>query len=377
MNLSALLLGCLSLLLAGPVMGQKSPKTKDYYLLVGTYTTGRSEGIYVYKFNVKTGQFSPVSKATGLKNPSFLAVSPDQRFVYSVGEMAGDGAVHAFSFDKKTGNLTALNTQSSQGAGPCYVTVDNTGKWVMVGNYGAGSLTVLPVEKDGSLGKPTQNIKHEGSSINAQRQAAPHVHSVNIAANNRDVFVPDLGVDQVVGYRLDDQTGKLTPGIPANTTKGAGPRHFAFHPNGKFAYVIQELNSTVTAFAYREDGTLTALQTLSTLPSDYKGGNSCADIHVSPDGKFLYGSNRVHDSIVIYAIDRKTGMLKLAGHQSVGGKTPRNFALDPSGAFVLAANQNSDNITIFRRNAKTGLLQPTGQEIQVPNPVCLKFVPVE
>ncbi|MCY7352504.1 MAG: lactonase family protein [Cytophagaceae bacterium] len=376
MNLSALWLGCLSLLLAGSALAQKSRKTNDYYLLVGTYTTGKSEGIYVYKFNNKTGQFSAVSTATGLKNPSFLTVSPDQKFVYSVGETDGGGSVHAFSFDKKTGNLAKLNTQSSQGAGPCYVTVDKTGKWVMVGNYGGGSLTVLPVEKDGSLGKPTQNIKHEGSSVNAQRQAAPHVHSVNISANNRDVFVPDLGVDQVVGYRLDDQTGQLTPGTPTNVTKGSGPRHFAFHPNGKFAYVIQELSGTVTAFDYR-DGSLTALQTLPTLPGDYKGGNSCADIHVSPDGKFLYGSNRGHDSIVIYAIDKKTGKLTLAGHQSVLGKTPRNFAIDPSGAFVLAANQASDNITIFRRNAKTGLLQPTGQEIKVPNPVCLKFVPVD
>lgn len=348
----------------------------DLYLFIGTYTTKTSEGIYVYRFNTKTGDFVPVSIAKGIKNPSFVALSPDQRFLYSVAEMSG-GAVSAFSFDKQSGNLTLLNTQSSGGNGPCHVAVDKTGKWVIVGNYGGGSLSILPVQADGSLGQATQTFQHEGKSVNTERQEKPHVHSINIASNNKDVFVPDLGTDKIMTYVLDPKSGKLSAGNPpfTATTPGAGPRHFTFHPNGKFAYVIQELNATVTGFNYNKKGKLEAIQTVKTLPDDYKGRNWCADIHISPDGKFLYGSNRSHESLVIFSIDPKTGQLTLVGHQSVNGKTPRNFMIDPTGKWVLVANQDSDNVVIFSRDINTGKLTPTGKEIKVSMPVCLKMLP--
>ncbi|MBA4851556.1 lactonase family protein [Emticicia sp. BO119] len=347
----------------------------NYYLLVGTYTHKGSDGMYVYKFNTQTGDFSAlIDKTTALKNPTFLAVTPDQKFVYTVGETQG-GAVHAFGFDNKTGKLTKMNTQSAGGDGPCHVSVDKTGKWVLVGNYGGGSLSVLPIEKDGSLGAPTQTIKHEGKSVNATRQEKPHVHSVNIAPNNVDVFVPDLGIDKIVSYKLDVKTGHLANGTPAatKTADGAGPRHFTIHPNGKWAYVIQELNATVTAYDYAH-GALKEKQTISTLPPDYKGNNSCADIHISADGKFLYGSNRFYDHVVIYSIDQKTGKLTYITNESVLGKTPRNFMIDPSGKWVLVANQDSDNIVLFKRDAVKGTLTPTGKEIKVSMPVCLKMV---
>ena len=353
----------------------KNKMNYDFHLLVGTYTSEKSEGIYVYKFNVKSGEFELESTAKGLKNPSYLVVSPDEKYVYSAGEIDKNGAVYAFAFDKKMGNLKQLSTQSSNGNYPCFVDIDKTGKWVFAGNYGAGNLTVLPVEGNGGLGKPTQTIQHEGKSVNPDRQEGPHVHSVNVAPNNVDVFVPDLGLDKIFTYSLDAKTGKLTAGNPAFTKvqDGSGPRHFSVHPNGKFAYVIQEISGDVTAFDYKK-GALTAIQTISAKPAGFTGDFNCADIHISPDGKFLYGSNRVHDSLVIYSIDTKTGKLTYVAHQSVMGKKPRNFMIDPTGSFVLVANQDSDNIIIFKRDMKTGMLTSTGKEIAVPNPVCLKMV---
>lgn len=376
----------------------KSQSKDEQYLIVGTYTRPNtknpSEGIYVYKFNTNTGEFSAVSKATGIKNPSFLTVSPDQKFVYAVTETS-DGSITAYSFDKKSGNLTKLNTQSSGGADPCHISIDKTGKWVLVGNYSGGNLSILPVEADGSLGKATQTINHEGKGPNTDRQEKPHVHSVNIAPNNRDIFVPDLGIDKIMTYSLDAKNGKLLEGKPAFTkvADGSGPRHFTVHPNGKFAYVIQELSSTVTAFNYAS-GKLTPFQTITTLAKDFKDKNKsfCADIHISPDGKFLYGSNRFVDSgnkngvfapnnntdtIVMYSIDPKTGKLTYIGNEPVLGKIPRNFMITPNGKFVLVANQETDNITIFKRDTKTGKLSPTGKQIDVPVPVCLKMVEVE
>lgn len=351
---------------------------KEFYLLVGTYTSGKSEGIYVYKFNSETGNYQAISIAKGLKNPAFLAISPNQKYVYSVGEFNNGGAVYAFEFDKTKGVLNQLSTQSANGSGPCHVAVDKTGKWVIVGNYGAGSLSVLPVESNGGVGTAIQTIQHEGKGVNETRQEKPHVHSINIAPNNVDVFVPDLGIDKIVTYQLDNTTGKLTAGNPLFTKvqDGTGPRHFTFHPNKKFAYVIQELSGEITGFHYQKGG-LKAFQTISTLPAEYTGGKSCADIHISPDGKFLYGSNRIHDSIAIYAIDPKTGKLTYITNQGVLGKKPRNFIIDPTGKFVLIANQDSDNITIFERDPIKGTLTSTGKEISVPNPVCLKMMNVD
>jgi len=364
---SLLLIGLLQLM-SMTTMGQNA----DLYLFIGTYTSKTSEGIYVYKFNTQTGDFAPVSIAKGIKNPSFLAFSPDKKYLYSVAEMSG-GAVSSFSVDKQSGTLTMLNTQSAGGNGPCHVAVDKTGKWVIVGNYGGGSLSILPVQADGSLGVATQTIQHEGKSVNKARQEKPHVHSINIASNNKDVFVPDLGTDKIMTYTLDTKTGQLLPGNPPFTSSvpGAGPRHFTFHPKGKFAYVIQELDATITGFHYKP-GKLEPFQTVSTIPADYTGQKWCADIHISPDGKFLYGSNRAHESLVIFSINQKNGELTYVGHQNVLGKTPRNFMIDPTGKWVLVANQDSDNVVIFSRDIKTGKLTPTGKEIKVSMPVCLK-----
>lgn len=367
-----------------------SQNTAEQYLLVGTYTRKNSEGIYVYKFNTNTGDFSRVSVASGIKNPSFLAVSPNQKYIYAVSEIS-DGAVYSYSFDKKTGTLTNLNTR----ADPCHISVDNTGKWVLVGNYSGGNLSVLPVEPNGSLGAASQTINHSGSGPNKGRQEKSHVHSINIAPNNRDIFVPDLGIDKIMTYSLNAQNGKLVEGEPAFTkvADGSGPRHFTIHPNGKFAYVIQELSSTVKVFNY-VSGKLSPIQTITTLAKDFKDKNKsfCADIHISPDGKFLYGSNRyvdagnkngifaptnTTDTIVMYSIDQKTGKLTYIGNEPVLGKIPRNFMITPNGKFVLVANQETDNITIFNRDAKTGKLSPTGKQIEVPVPVCLKMVSME
>ncbi|GAB3917794.1 lactonase family protein [Larkinella terrae] len=346
----------------------------DYYLYVGTYTRKTSEGIYVFRFNTKTGDFAPVGVAKG-SNPSFLSISADRRFLYSVGGSTGDTA-RAFAIDKASHQLTLLNAQPTGGKGGTHLEVDKTGKWVIVGNYTSGNLSVLPVAADGSLGKLKEVIQHEGKSIDPERQTKPYVHSINIAPNNKDVFVPDLGTDKIMTYSLNAQTGQLTPGNPPFTTEtpGAGPRHFTYHPNGKFAYVIHEMGGTITGFTYK-NGALMPFQTISTLPDDYAGRKWCADIHISPDGKFLYGSNRAHESLAIYSINPKTGQLTLVGYQNVLGKTPRNFAIDPTGTFVLVANQDTDNITIFKRDATTGKLTPTGKEITVSMPVCLKFIP--
>ncbi len=354
-----------------PVFSQ----TTDCLLFVGTYTTSTSEGIYVYRFNTLTGEATPVSVAKGIKNPSFQAISPNKRLLYSVAEMNG-GAVSAFAIDPKTGNLTLLNTQSAGGNGPCHVATDKTGKWVLVGNYGGGSLSILPVQPDGSLGAATQTIQHQGKSVNAQRQEKPHVHSINFAPDNRHIFVPDLGTDKIMTYQLNAKSGQLVAGVPPfwSAAPGAGPRHFTFHPNGKWAYVIQELDATITGFDYKK-GKITAFQTVKTLPSDYTGRQWCADIHISPDGQFLYGSNRVHESLVIFKIAPKTGQLTYVGHQDVLGKTPRNFMIDPTGKWVLVANQDSDNVVIFSRDTQTGNLTPTGREIKVAMPVCLNLLP--
>lgn len=371
LTLNRLTLIALLCLISGAIFAQADM----YTLYVGTYTRKGSHGIYGYRFNAKTGDVTPITQTKGLSSPSFLAIPPSHRFLYALGGVNGD-SVRAFSIDRQSHELTLLNTQYVLGAGAAHVAVDKTGQWVIVGNYRSGNLTVLPVQADGSLGKAIQSIQHEGKSIDLERQDHAYVHSINIAPNNRDVFVPDLGMDKIMTYTLNEKTGQLSPGNPPFTsvTPGSGPRHFTFHPNGKFAYVIQEMGALVTGFAYAS-GKLTPIQTISTLPTDYTGRKWAADIHISPDGRFLYASNRAHESLAIFSIDPQTGQLTLVGHQPVNGKTPRNFAIDPTGNFVLVANQDSDNITIFKRDKQTGKLTPTGNEIQVSMPVCLKFVP--
>jgi 6-phosphogluconolactonase len=286
------------------------------------------------------------------------------------------GAVSAFAVDPATGGLTFLNRQSAHGGGTCFVTVDQTGHYVLAANYRSGTAVILPIEAEGRLGEASDWVQHTGSSVNAQRQEGPHAHSINLDPFNRRAYVPDLGIDKIMIYQVDLTEGKLIANDPpfAQLQAGAGPRHFAFHPNGRYAYGINELDSTMTAFLYNEaDGSLTEQETLSTLPADFTGSSACADVHVHPNGRFLYGSNRGHDSIVLYEIDEATGRLTLIGHESTQGEHPRNFGLDPTGSFLLVANQNTDNVVIFRIDQDTGQLTPTGQILDVPSPVCVKF----
>ena len=347
---------------------------------IGTYTHGDSEGIYVYRLNVSSGALEFESKATGVESPSFLALHPEHRYLYAVNavrEVDGvpNGCVSAFRINPETGALTFLNRQLSGGPGPCHLSVDRTGRYVLVANYAGGSVAMLPVQSDGSLGEATDFVQHTGSSVNPDRQEGPHAHSINIDAGNRYAFAPDLGTDKILIYELDLNHGKLKPNSQpwVEVHAGAGPRHFDFHPNGRWAYAINELDSTMTTFDYDSSGgVLTEIESVSTLPDDFGGTNHCADVHVSASGKFVYGSNRGHDSIVIFAIDEHTGRLTLVGHESTQGEIPRNFAIDPTGTLLLAANQMSDSVVTFWIDPETGELNPTGQIAEVPTPVCLK-----
>ena len=350
------------------------------WLYIGTYTGGGSEGIYVSKLDSKTGALAKPELAAEIKNPSFVAVHPNRKFLYAVSEVADaggkpTGGVAAFAIDDKTGKLTLLNQQSSEGTGPCHLVVDRAGKNVLVANYGGGSCASLPIGDDGKLGPATSAIQHQGKSVNAARQEAPHAHSINLDAANRFAFVADLGLDQVLVYKFDSKSGKLTPNDPPFTkvAAGAGPRHFAFLPNGKAAYVINELASSVTVFSYdAEKGVLKELQNLSTLPGDVPG-NSTAEVVVHPSGNFVYGSNRGHNSLAIFAVDPATGKLTAKGNQGTGGKIPRNFAIDPTGKWLLAENQESGTIVVFAIDSKTGQLAQTGKSVEVASPVCVRF----
>lgn len=355
----------------------------DILAYIGTYTgPGKSEGIYVYRFDPATGGLTYLSKATGIENPSFLAIHPAQRYLYAVNEISqyagkASGAVTALAIDPASGALRLLNQQPTTGTGPCHLSVDASGRCVLVANYGSGSVTALPIRDDGSLGAATAFVQHEGSSVNPERQKEPHAHAILPDPFNRYAFAPDLGIDRILIYRLNPAKGALTPNDTpwVQTYPGAGPRHFTFHPNGRYAYVINELGNTFTAFTYEADrGALEEIQTLSTLPGDFTGVSHCADVHVHPSGRFIYGSNRGHDSIAICAIDETTGRLTPVGHESVQGENPRNFAIDPTGTWLLVANQNTDNIVTFRIDAQTGRLQPAGQMTETPTPVCIKMM---
>ncbi|HUE82175.1 MAG TPA: lactonase family protein [Pyrinomonadaceae bacterium] len=353
-------------------------------LYVGTYTSGKSEGIYVYRMGRTTGELKYLKTVKGVVDPSFLSIDSKGRYLFAVNEMtefAGKpgGAVSAFRIDDKDGNLKFLNQEASLGGAPCHVIVDATDGFVLLANYVGGNLSVLPIRADGTLGPASDMVQHLGSSINKERQEAPHAHCIILDPSNQHAFAADLGLDKIMIYRFDSQRGKLTPGKQpwAQLKPGAGPRHFKLHPNGRFAYVINELDSTVTGFNYdRTKGTLSTIDSVSTLPKEFSGKNSCADLHVAPSGRFLYGSNRGHDSIVVFAIDESNGRLNSVQHVSTQGKTPRNFAIDPSGRFLLAANQASDTIVTFQIDQESGRLTATGHVAEVPTPVCLLFGPV-
>jgi 6-phosphogluconolactonase len=365
--------------IAGPAVPEQ------YLVYFGTYTGTGSQGIYVSRFDAATGKLSAPMLAAESVNPSFLAVAPDHRHLFAVNEtkdFAGKpgGSASSFKLDAHTGKLDFLNQQPSEGADPCHIVADDTGKYVLVANYSGGNVTVLPVQTNGFFGAPASVTQHHGSSVNQQRQAGPHAHCVELDAASHRVFVCDLGLDKVMVYHLDEATGQLaTDENPSAELKpGSGPRHMVFHPDGKHAYVINELSSTLTAFDYdSQSGALKAVQTISTLPENFHGANSCAEIAVHPSGKFVYASNRGDDSIIVFAVDETTGRLNFVERQSTRGKTPRSFAIDPTGQYLIAANQNSNNIVVFRINAQTGGLTATGQEFQVGKPVCVLFVPAE
>jgi 6-phosphogluconolactonase len=358
---------------------------KTLWLYVGTYTNGKSqsEGIYLLELDLASGTLTSKGAVAKLKDPSFLAIHPSRKFLYAVnelGEFQGKkgGGVSALAIDPATGGLKLLNQQSSVGSGPCHLSVDHTGKDVLVANYGSGSVACLPIHEDGTLGEASAFIQHEGKGADPSRQSSPHAHSVNLDAANRFAFAADLGLDKVFVYRFDAGKGSLSPNDPpfARVAPLTGPRHFAFHPSGKFAYVIGEMANTVTAFSYdAASGILTEIQTITTLPTDFTGRSHTAEVQVHPSGKFVYGSNRGHNSIAIFAVDPATGKLTAAGHEPTLGKNPRNFAIDPTGAYLLAENQDSDSIVLFKIDAATGGLTKVGEPVRIPRPVCIKMMP--
>jgi 6-phosphogluconolactonase len=373
-----------ALFLISSAAGQKnSPVTHDYLVYVGTYTQRGSHGIYAYRYQEGSGKLTPLGLAAATENPSFVTIHPNGRFLYAVNEMQkyrgeASGAVTAFSLDPGTGKLTELNELASRGADPCYIAVDHGGKFVLVANYTGGNVAVFPIREDGGLAEASAFDQHTGSGPNKDRQEAPHAHWLDVSADNQFALNADLGLDEVVVYRFDPAKGTLAPNDPpfAKVDPGAGPRHIAIH--GKFVYVINEINSTITEFTWdAKAGTLKKVQSWPTLAKDFHGENTTAEIVVHPSGKFLYASNRGEDTIAVFAINPASGALTFVERVPSGGKEPRNFAIDPAGRRLFAANQESDNIVIFNLDPRTGRLKPTGQVLKVAAPVCIQFVAAE
>jgi 6-phosphogluconolactonase len=351
--------------------GAADGRTLVYF---GTYTDGRSKGIYVSVLDTASGRLSAPELAVETVNPSFLAVHPTGRFLFSVNEVEA-GSVSAFAIDASTGRLTLLDQSSSMGSGPCYLSLDRTGRHLLVANYGGGSVSVLPVGADGRPGPASASVQHE----DADRPGAARGHSIDVDAANRFVLAADLGLDRVFVYRFDPTRGTLTPNEPRFVAlePGAGPRHVALHPGGRFAYVLNELAMTVAGLAYDpERGILDEFQTVSSLPKGVavENGFSGAEILTHPNGRVLYASNRGHDTLAAFAIQEGSGTLTLLEHVSTGGKTPRGFGIDPSGRYLLAANQDSDSVVVFRIDPESGRLTPTGQSVEVGSPVSVSFM---
>jgi 6-phosphogluconolactonase len=358
---------------------------QDYFMYVGTYTDHGAKGIYAYRFQASTGKLSSLGVVATTPSPSFLVVHPSGRFLYAANENdpaiadGQDNHLSAFAINQTTGQLTVLNNVSSHGGWPCYVSIDRTGSTLLAANYANGSVASFPIQADGKLADAATVDLHKGKSINPERQAGPHAHFLAPSPDNRFALSVDLGLDQVLIYRLDPATSTLTPNAPPSVAlkPGAGPRHLAFSPDGRFAYVNGELDSTVTTFSYDASaGTLKALQTVSTLPAGFKGTSSTAEIQIDNGGRFLFVSNRGHDSIAIFSVDKATGRLTPSGHVPTGGKTPRFFTLDPSGRYLFAANQDSSTVSVFKVDA-TAKLTPAQTLKDVPNPVSIVFVPVK
>jgi 6-phosphogluconolactonase len=363
------------------------------WVYVGTYTNAKngSKGIYRYDFDPATGKLTPAGLAAEAVNPSFLAIHPSGKYLFAVGEFnAGPSkaiGVAAYRINPETGTLAFINGRASEGVAPCHVTVDKAGKNAIVANYGSGSVAVFEIGEDGALSRPTDVIQHAGKGPDPKRQEGPHAHSTTLDPANHFAIVADLGLDELEVYHFNPvagvrprtaagHAGRLTlASTNYHTAPGAGPRHFAFHPDGKRAYVINELNSTLSTLDYdAAHGALTQRQTVSTLPAGWKGNSTCAEVVVHPSGKFVYGSNRGHDSIAAFAIE-PDGKLKLIGHQGEGVKTPRNFNIDPSGKWMIVANQDGNSLVVFKIDQQTGALSPTGVKADVGGPVCVKFWP--
>jgi 6-phosphogluconolactonase len=353
------------------------PKADTCLVYTGSYSDAKADGIQVFSLDMSSGALTKVGGASGAGNPSFLAIHPNKKFIYAACEAGKVGSVAAYALDEK-GVPTLLNTQPSEGNGPCFVAVDKAGKNVLTANYGSGSVACIPIGADGKLAPPSSSVQHKGSSVSKGRQDSPHAHSINLDAANKFAFAADLGLDKILVYKFDSEKGTLVPNDPPATDvpPGSGPRHFAFHPGGKYAYACGEMSMTVIAFTYDADkGVLKELQVLPTLPEGAeRKGTSTAETQVSPDGKFVYVSNRGHDTVAIFSVDAATGKLTPAGHASTGGKTPRNFGIDPSGKFLIAANQSSNSVVVFKIDPATGKPTPTGHQVEVPKPVCVKFL---
>lgn len=369
-------------LLEASAVGGPPESSGARFVYFGTYTGQNSKGIYRARFDSSTGNLTAAQLTAETRNPTFLALSPDGRFLYAVNEVTDygkthSGAVSAFRVEPKTGNLTFLNQEASGGAGPCYLAVARDGKCVLVANYVSGSIAALPIEDDGTLRPAASHIQHHGSSVNPQRQEGPHAHFITWDPTGQFVLACDLGLDKVLFYQLDRQWVLSPHSPPAFQVKpGSGPRHIAFGNNGRFAYLLNEIASTLTVCSYdSSQGQLRELETVSALPDDFKGSNTSAEVQVGRTGRFVYASNRGHDSITVFAIDEATGMVRLVQEQSTQGRTPRHFTLDPTGRWLLAENQDSNNVVVFAVDTGTGRLTPTGTSQNLGAPVCAIFVP--
>jgi 6-phosphogluconolactonase len=357
--------------------------TRTQLVYFGTYTGQKSQGIYVAEFEPATGKLSDVRLAAKTPNPTFLALEPNRQVLYAVNEI-GDfqggksGAVSSFRIDAETGNLNFLNQQPSGGIGPCHLAAAANSSCVLVANYGSGSVAVLPLEADGRLRPPSAAVQHHGSSVNLQRQEGPHAHFITWSPDQQLILTCDLGLDQVLCYRLDPAHFSLTPNDPPffSVKPGSGPRHLAFHPAGRFAYVLNEISSTLTCCSYDpHQGLVHEIQTVSTLPANYRGASTCAEVQIHPSGKFLYASNRGHDSIAVFRLDSESGTATQIQDQPTQGKTPRHFSLDPTAAWLIAENQDSDDVVVFKVDRDNGALVPTGQSVKIGAPVCAVFLP--
>ena len=351
---------------------------------VGTYSRGDSKGIYSFVLDTGAGTLTPEGLVAETENPSFLAIHPTGKYLYAVNELdkyqgQASGSVTAFKINAASGKLERLNEVASGGTSTCHINISRNGKFAVVSNYGSGSCAAFALEADGKLGTRTAFHQHSGSSADPGRQRGPHAHSVNFDSQNKHVIVADLGLDQVKVYNFNASTGAMTPNEPAFTKlkPGSGPRHFSFHPSGKYAYVINEMACSVTAFNWNAaKGTLTEIDTFSTLPGPVEKGFSTAEVVAHPNGKFVYGSNRGHNTIAVFQVDAATGKLKTVEHKSTQGAVPRNFAIDPTGQFLIAANQNTDTIVLFRINQTSGALEQVGAPVKAPVPVCVRYLKI-